>query len=123
MTRWWLSSDSLIYGGLVPSRTHSLSEEALHERTERFRALKTAVSRPASLCFRHDHAHAENEAPGATEPPYYEVLGATIFRITLLEDKREISGLSIEETAELERLLGKVPAENYERLADEKSQE
>jgi hypothetical protein len=35
-----LSSDSLIYGGLVPSRTHDFSESQLTERLEFFRELK-----------------------------------------------------------------------------------
>ena len=52
---------------------------------------------------------------GSTEPPYYEQLGPSIFRITALEDKREIVGLTAGETAELAQLIVRVPAVN---LAD-----
>ena len=106
-----LSSDSLIYGGLVPSRTHFLSENELRERSERFRLLKQRY--PALRLYVFGTVmRTPKMSAGSTEPPYYEALGATIFRITLLEDKREIAGLSTVENEELAQLLAKVPAEN-----------
>jgi len=104
-----LSSDSLIYGGLVPSRTHFLKEEELRERSERFRLLKQRYLR---LYVFGTILRTPKMSAGATDPPYYEAMGATIFRITMLEDKREISGLSAVETAELEHLLAQIPAED-----------
>lgn len=106
-----LSTDSMIYGGLVPSRTHFLSEDTLMERVERFRLLKQRYPSLRLYLF-GTVMRTPKMSAGATEPPYYESLGATIFRITLLEDKRELSGLSTEEKMELEQLLTKVPEEN-----------
>ena len=106
-----LSSDSMIYGGLVPSRTHFLTEETLQERVDRFRVLKERYPGLRLYLF-GTVMRTPKMSAGATEPPYYESLGATIFRITVLEDKRELSGLSPEEKIELEQLLSKVPAEN-----------
>ena len=109
-----LSTDSLIYGGLVPSRTHFLTESVLRERVELFRRLKE--QNPALRIYVFGTImRTPKMSAGGTEPPYYEALGAKIFRITLLEDKRELSGLSTEDASELSRLLAEVPAEN---LAD-----
>ena len=109
-----LSTDSLVYGGLVPSRTHFLSESLLQERLERFRELKRRY--PAVRLYGFGTImRTPKMSAGATEPPYYEKLGPKIFRITYLEDKQEITALTAAETAELSRLLAEVPAEN---LAD-----
>lgn len=106
-----LSSDSLIYGGLVASRTHYHTEGELAERVEKFRELKHRFPALRLYVFgtvmRTPHASA-----GATEPSYYETFGPMIFRITALEDKRETANLTAEETAELARLLAAVPAED-----------
>ena len=109
-----LSSDSLIYGGLVPSRTHFFGEAELAQRVERFRELKRRYPALRLYVF-GTIMRTPTMSAGATEPPYYETVGPSIFRITVLEDKREISGLSGSEAAELKVLLEKVP-EQY--LAD-----
>jgi hypothetical protein len=103
-----LSTDSLIYGGLVPSRTHFLTETELKARVEKFKTLKQQYPGLRLYLFgtimRTPHMSA-----GGTEPPYYEKVGPQIFQITALEDKREIGGLTTAETAELARLLTVVP--------------
>ncbi len=106
-----LSSDSLIYGGLVPSRTHLLGEPALDERIQRFRALKTRFPGLQIYVF-GTVMRTPKMSAGATEPPYYEKFGPKIFRITALEDKAEIIGLSEAETNELAQLLAAVPVES-----------
>ena len=106
-----LSSDSLVYGGLVPSRTHLLDEKVLFERTERFRTLKQQYPGLRIYVF-GTIMRTPKMSAGATEPPYYEKLGSKIFRITFLEDKQEMNGLSAAETEEHSRLLSEVPAEN-----------
>jgi hypothetical protein len=109
-----LSSDSLIYGGLVPSRTHFFSENELAAQVDRFRELKRRFPSLRLYVF-GTVMRTPKMSAGATEPPYYEKQGPAIFRITALEDKREGSGLSDSEAAELKGLLEKVPAQN---LAD-----
>ena len=109
-----LSADSLVYGGLVASRTHFDSDVELSARLEKFRDLKRRYPALRLYVF-STIMRTPKMSAGATEPPYYEKLGPTIFRITALEDKREVAGLSAAETAELSSLIGAVPAEN---LAD-----
>ncbi|NMC33648.1 MAG: DUF4127 family protein [Veillonellaceae bacterium] len=109
-----LSADSLVYGGLVASRTHFASDAELLARLEKFRELKRRYPALRLYVF-STIMRTPKMSAGATEPPYYEKLGPAIFRITALEDKREVAGLSAAETAELSRLIGAVPAEN---LAD-----
>ena len=105
-----LSSDSLIYGGLVASRTHFLTESELQSRVEKFRELKRRY--PALRLYVFGTVmRTPKMSAGATEPRYYETVGPSIFRITALEDKREFAGLTMTETAELAQLLAKVPAE------------
>jgi hypothetical protein len=106
-----LSSDSLIYGGLVASRTHFASDAELQSRVEKFRALKQRYPSLRLYVF-GTVLRTPKMSAGSTEPPYYEVVGPSIFRITALEDKREIAGLAEAETLELSQLLTKVPAEN-----------
>ena len=109
-----LSSDSLIYGGLVASRTHFASEPELQARVEKFRELKRRYPSLRLYVF-GTIMRTPKMSAGATEPPYYEKMGPMIFQITALEDKREISGLAPAEASELSQLLKKVPAAN---LAD-----
>lgn len=105
-----LSSDSLVYGGLVPSRTHLLSDAELAERVKRFRELKQRYPSLRLYVF-GTVMRTPKMSAGGTEPPYYEQEGPSIFRITVLEDKREVAGLSGGEAAELKNLLEKVPAQ------------
>lgn len=106
-----LSTDSLVYGGLVPSRTHFFDEKLLSERLACFRTLKARYPGLRIYVF-GTIMRTPKMSAGATEPPYYEKLGSKIFRITLLEDKKEMGGLTADETAELSALLNEVPAEN-----------
>ena len=106
-----LSADSLVYGGLVASRTHFDSDAELSARLEKFRELKRRYPALRLYVF-STIMRTPKMSAGATEPPYYEKLGPAIFRITALEDKLEVAGLSAAETAELSSLIGAVPAEN-----------
>ena len=109
-----LSTDSLVFGGLVASRTHFDSETELSARLEKFRELKRRYPSLRLYVF-GTIMRTPKMSAGSTEPPYYEKVGPAIFRITALEDKREISGLTAAETVELEQLTGRIPAAN---LAD-----
>ena len=116
-----LSSDSLIYGGLVASRMHFASEAELQARVEKFRELKQRYPSLRLYVF-GTIMRTPKMSAGATEPPYYEKMGPSIFRITALEDKREIAGLSTVEASELAQLLARVPAANLADWAGATSQ-
>ena len=105
-----VSADALIYGGLVASRTHDLSDDVLLTRTKNFQKLKeknpTARIYVFSTIMRSPHASS-----GGVEPPYYETYGPAIFTINALQDKLELQGLKSQEEQELKTLTASVPPE------------
>jgi len=105
-----LSSDALLYGGLVPSRTHLLGERVLEERLQRFRELRTKVP-GQKIYVLGTVMRTAKMSVGATEPSYYEKFGPKIFRITAIEDKSGNVGISNSEKNELKELLMLVPPE------------
>ena len=108
-----LSSDSMIYGGLVPSRTHHLSYELLMERTTRLLRFKNNFADiPVYVFATVMRSPKASSAP--VEPSYYKEYGSRIFRLGELTDKSEIIGLTSRETKE--RLsLGKMIPETVLR--------
>jgi hypothetical protein len=105
-----VSADALVYGGLVASRTHDISEDVLLQRTENFKKLKEL--NPSlkvyvfSTIMRSPHASS-----GGVEPAYYETYGPAIFRIHALRDKSEIQSLTRREQEELKKLSAQVPTD------------
>lgn len=112
-----VSADALIYGGLVASRTHEISEEVLLKRTENFKKLKEL--NPSlrlyvfSTIMRSPHASS-----GGVEPAYYETYGPAIFRIHALQDKSEMEKLSKKEKKELDTLNTQVPDDVMKNWVD-----
>ncbi len=102
------SSDALLYGSLVASRTHGFSDGAITERLAEFAVLKAL--RPGLRIYVFGTImRTPRASAGGTEPGYYEVHGPNIFRITALKDKGETAGLTRGEEAELNALLAAVP--------------
>ncbi len=102
------SSDALLYGSLVGSRTHELSEQVIEERLAGFAVLK-ALRPGLRLYVFGTIMRTPRASAGGTEPGYYEMYGPSIFRITALQDKGETAGLTRGEEAELAALLAAVP--------------
>ena len=104
-----LSTDALIYGSLVGSRTHSLDAETILERAKRFKT------------FHEDFPYLTVYAIGTVmrtpsynfkgEVPYYETHGAKIFQYTALLDKQETEKLTGSERRALKKLEADIPAE------------
>lgn len=105
-----VSADALIYGGLVASRTHDLSDSVLLANVKKFEKLKkmnpTARIYVFSTIMRSPHASS-----GGVEPPYYETYGPAIFQLNALRDKRELQGLSNVEEIEFRYLTYSIPEE------------
>ncbi len=105
-----VSADALIYGGLVASRTHDLSDSVLLANVKKFEKLKkmnpTARIYVFSTIMRSPHASS-----GGVEPPYYETYGPAIFQLNALRDKRELQGLTNVEEIEFRYLTYTIPEE------------
>ena len=78
-----VSADSLIYGGLVDSRTHDFAGYVLDWRVKRFNALKEA--NPSVRLYVFDTIMRTPQASvGGVEPWYYEKYGSNIFLMTAI---------------------------------------
>ena len=103
-----VSSDSLLYGGLMPSRTHNLSLQTIEDRLGYFARLKALNPKMKLYVFSTVMRTPQSGGDGE-EPPYYEIYGPDIFRITALRDQEAAQELSFGEKRELSALLNKVP--------------
>ena len=106
-----VSTDSIIYGGLVASRKHELSEEELAERVGRIESLKKLNPKMKVYAFGSlMRTPSSGPASGGEEPSYYLTYGSQIFRKSGLLDKKDASGLTPAEQQELQSLSAAVPA-------------
>lgn len=110
-----ISTDAFLYGGLVASRKHELSEQALSERVQRLASLKQRNQRLKVYAFGSlMRTPASGPASGGEEPDYYLTYGAQIFRRSGLLDKQEHGGLTDGETQELQDLAATIPSEVWQ---------
>lgn len=104
------SSDALIYGGLVGSRTHEIPQDILQKRAERLLALKNNTHNQKIYIF--TTIMRSPKASGApVEPAYYTQWGPKLFRLGALEDKSELQRLHHKERKELKQLRQEIPQE------------
>lgn len=107
-----VSSDALLYGGLIPSRKHEISAEVLNSRVEKFKSLrqKNPALKIYVLCslMRTPQFGTKGDIE---EPEYYAEHGANIFNYTALVDKSEISKLTGKEKKYLDYLENVIPNE------------
>ena len=104
-----ISTDTLIYGGLVASRTHHLSQETLDNRINRLANLKSSL--PIKLYAFSTIMRTPRASKGRVEPPYYTVCGPSIFAYSELLDKENQNKLSIVDKLKMQSLERNLPAE------------
>lgn len=105
-----LSTDTLIYGGLVDSRKHDLALPTLLNRTKSIELLHKKYPRVPIYAF-GTVMRSPRASGGGVEPSYYDSYGPTIFRIAALQDKLDSEGLSEDEQKDLFSLQATVPVE------------
>lgn len=104
-----ISTDTLVYGGLVDSRKHNIPLNVLMRRLKKLSELKGARNIPVygfGTVMRSPRASG-----GGVEPAYYSEYGPKVFRISALQDKKDAQGLTDSESAELFNLISEVPVE------------
>lgn len=105
-----VASDSVLYGGLVPSRTHHASLEKIETRLARFNRLAEGPL-PLRLYVFSTVMRTPRMSAGNVEPPYYETWGPALFRLSALADKGTQTILTAAEQKEQAALLNKIPAD------------
>ena len=105
-----LSTDTLIYGGLVDSRKHNIPLSTLQNRLKRIEGLK-ARNKNVRIYGFGTVMRSPRASGGGTEPAYYAEYGSTIFQIAALQDKLDSGSLTQEETQKLMSLQASVPVE------------
>lgn len=103
-----IATDSLNYGGLVASRTHDHLEKYLKNKVTRLERLKK--DNPGLKIYAFSTImRTPQQSIGKVEPDYYQHFGPTIFRLSQLQDKADLEGLSGKEIAEQQTLLAQIP--------------
>ena len=107
-----VSSDILLYGGLIPSRSHNFSADILSDRADNFKALRKNNPDLKIYAFGSLMRTPQVGTPGdIEEPDYYGQYGADIFQLTALLDKEETSTLNHKEKFYLDELERNIPDE------------
>ncbi len=105
-----ISSDSLLYGGLIPSRKHDIPAEVLNSRLENFEKLHRENPNLKIYVFDSLMRTPQTGTRGDVEEPnYYVFYGKDIFQYTRLADKREIGYWSQTEENKFRALEKKIP--------------
>ena len=93
-----IASDSLLYGGLIPSRKHEFSQEKLSAFVENFKNIREKNPEMKLYVFASLMRTPMQGTKGdIEEPEYYAEYGKSIHEYTALVDKSEISNLTADE--------------------------
>ena len=107
-----ISSDSMIYGSLVASRKHKLSEATVLDRAENFAKIHKANPNLKLYAFGSIMRTPQtSEASGSEDANYYAKYGTDIARYTALCDKKEQEGLTSKEQKQLALYEKNIPKE------------
>ncbi|MGM9529456.1 MAG: DUF4127 family protein [Phascolarctobacterium sp.] len=102
-----ISTDSLLYGGLVASRTHHISRQQLNQRLQLLRDLNKLL--PLKLYAFSTIMRTPKASKGHVEPPYYDTLGPGLFAYGELLDKQDQGKLTAKDRVKLEELADSLP--------------
>lgn len=105
-----ISSDALIYGGLVASRTHFYDDTTLQSRVQRLELLREKL--PMPLYVYSTLMRTPRASFGNVEPPYYSEIGPAIFRYSELVDKEDFTGLNVRESLTKKALKNNLPEQD-----------
>ena len=105
-----ISTDSLIYGGLVDSRKHNESLTVLMGRENKIKALHSQDPKTPIYAF-GTIMRTPYASGSGVEPYYYSKYGNDLYRLSGLQDKMDAGKLSTDEAAELLSLKLSIPSE------------
>ena len=102
-----ISTDSLLYGGLVASRTHHISRPQLNQRLQVVRNLSKML--PLRIYAFSTIMRTPKASKGRVEPAYYATLGPSIFAYSELLDKKDQGKLTSKDREKLAALEKELP--------------
>jgi hypothetical protein len=112
-----VSIDMLVYGGIVPSRLHSFTEEECLKKLSVLEELKSIQPQLKiygfNLIMRVPAYNSNDE-----EPDYYAEFGQLIHRYAWLTDKQQCDGLNDEEDAEWDQVQMSLPGPILENFTN-----
>lgn len=106
-----ISTDAMLYGSLVDSRTHNYTAEEILERAERFKTFDEKFSYMPIYTFGTIMRTPRSGSASSVEPDYYKTHGAKIFQYTALLDKQEMNEFNGGDKRQLKKLEADIPKE------------
>lgn len=103
-----LASDNLIYGGLIPSRTHSLDSQTLTNLVANFSKIKS-INPQAKVYIFTTIMRSPREGGNTEEPDYYLTYGSKLFQYSALLDQADLAKLTPAEEQRLAQLQASIP--------------
>ncbi|MEC0241334.1 DUF4127 family protein [Paenibacillus dokdonensis] len=108
-----ISLDTLLYGGIIPSRLHALEHPQVAERLQRLRGLKERNPDLKIFAFQLI-MRCPQYSIADEEPDYYADWGREIFRKGLISHRSKLGIATGEELEELSDIERRLPAEILE---------
>lgn len=115
-----LSIDTLLYGGIIPSRLHYRSASECAKELEKLREIKRKKPELKVFAFQLI-MRCPQYSSSDEEPDYYEHYGREIFRLGYLQHKLEIGAANAEEVSEYEHIQNIVPPEVLKDYLDRRA--
>ncbi|EHS59771.1 DUF4127 family protein [Paenibacillus sp. Aloe-11] len=105
-----IAMDTLLYGGIVPSRLHEMTSEQVRGRVNRLRRLKQLYPQLTLYAFQLI-MRCPQYSLADEEPDYYADWGREIFRKGFIEHRQELGIATSEEVLELTDINQRLPVE------------
>lgn len=109
-----ISTDAMIYGSLVASRQHQMTEEEILSRAKNFERFKENFPHLPIYAFGTIMRTPRAAISATYEPDYYKTYATQIFTYTALKDKEEVGKLGGGEKRKINKLSKEIPSEYLE---------
>ncbi|MFK4344958.1 hypothetical protein ABH894_003190 [Paenibacillus sp. RC62] len=108
-----IAMDTLLYGGIVPSRLHGMTSDQVGDKVNRLRRLKRLYPQMTLYAFQLI-MRCPQYSLADEEPDYYADWGREIFRKGFIEHRQELGIATSEELLELSDINECLPVETLE---------
>lgn len=104
-----LSTDTLIYGGLIPSRRHNFPLKELQNRVGKLKDITKACPKVKVFAYT-SIMRLPKEGGSEEEPPYYKQFGAKIYQFSVLKHKEQLAYLPQMRQSKIQELSSTIPS-------------